>query len=103
MQQRNADLPEDQRIMFRIGINIGDVIVQDGDVFGDGVNIAARLESIARPGGVCVRLCPSLALAYGYRARLKPRNPVPPVITIRSVGLTLSNHTIPSDNSRLST
>jgi TolB-like protein/class 3 adenylate cyclase/Tfp pilus assembly protein PilF len=54
MQQRNADLPEDQRIMFRIGINIGDVIVQDGDVFGDGVNIAARLESIARPGGVCV-------------------------------------------------
>ncbi len=45
---------EDQRIEFRIGINLGDVIVEDGDIFGDGVNVAARLEALAEPGGICV-------------------------------------------------
>ena len=45
---------EDRRIAFRVGINVGDVIVEPHDVFGDGVNIAARLESIAEPGGICV-------------------------------------------------
>ena len=45
---------EDRRIAFRVGINIGDVIVEPHDVFGDGVNIAARLESIAEPGGICI-------------------------------------------------
>jgi class 3 adenylate cyclase len=45
---------EDRRIAFRVGINIGDVIVEPHDIFGDGVNIAARLESIAEPGGVCI-------------------------------------------------
>ena len=54
MRARNADVAEARRIVFRIGVNIGDVIVQDQDVFGDGVNIAARLESLAEPGGVCL-------------------------------------------------
>src|SRR5215203_2315353 len=45
---------EDSRITFRVGINIGDVIVEPDDIFGDGVNIAARLESIAEPGGICI-------------------------------------------------
>ena len=45
---------EDMRIAFRVGINIGDVIVEPHDIFGDGVNIAARLESIAEPGGMCI-------------------------------------------------
>src|SRR6202043_1005177 len=45
---------EDRRIAFRVGINIGDVIVEPHDIFGDGVNIAARLESIAEPGGICI-------------------------------------------------
>src|SRR5207302_3089255 len=44
----------DRRIEFRIGINIGDVVVEDGDIFGDGVNVAARLEGLAEPGGICV-------------------------------------------------
>jgi adenylate cyclase len=54
MRERNADVAEDRRIEFRIGINLGDVIVDDDDIFGEGVNVAARLESIAKPGGVAV-------------------------------------------------
>ncbi|MGH6895500.1 MAG: adenylate/guanylate cyclase domain-containing protein [Geminicoccaceae bacterium] len=52
--ERQADVPEDQRIAFRIGINIGDIIIEDDDIYGDGVNIAARLEQLAEPGGICV-------------------------------------------------
>ncbi len=51
---RNAGLPEPERIVFRIGINLGDVALVDGDVYGDGVNVAARLEQLAEPGGVMV-------------------------------------------------
>jgi TolB-like protein len=54
MVERNESVPEDKRIELRIGIHIGDVIIEDGDIFGDGVNIAARLESIAEPGGICI-------------------------------------------------
>src|SRR5438874_1030709 len=54
MRDRNADLPQDRRIEFRIGVNLGDVIVEGDDIFGDGVNVAARLESIAEPGGITV-------------------------------------------------
>ena len=54
MRTRNAEIPQDRRIEFRIGINLGDVIAEDGDIYGDGVNIAARIESIAQPGGVAV-------------------------------------------------
>ncbi len=54
MALRNADVPEDQRIAYRIGVNIGDIIVEDDDIYGDGVNVAARLEALADPGGVCV-------------------------------------------------
>ena len=54
MRRRNADVPEDRRIQFRIGINLGDIIFDDGDIYGDGVNIAARLEQLAEVGGVCV-------------------------------------------------
>jgi adenylate cyclase len=54
MADRNAEIPEDKRITFRIGVNLGDVIVEDPDIFGDGVNLAARLEALAEPGGICV-------------------------------------------------
>jgi adenylate cyclase len=54
MALRNADVPEDQRITYRIGINIGDIIVEGEDIYGDGVNIAARMEGLAEPGGVCI-------------------------------------------------
>jgi len=54
MVERNAHVPEDRRMLFRIGINLGDVLIQDEDILGDGVNVAARLEGIAEPGGICV-------------------------------------------------
>jgi len=54
MAERNAGVAPDRRIEFRIGINLGDVIVEDGDIFGDGVNVAARLENLAESGGICV-------------------------------------------------
>ena len=54
MAVRNADQPEDRRIEFWVGINLGDIIVRGSDILGDGVNIAARLEALAMPGGVCV-------------------------------------------------
>jgi adenylate cyclase len=54
MAERNAAIPDERRIEFRIGINVGDIIIDDSDIFGDGVNIAARLEGLAKPGGICV-------------------------------------------------
>ena len=52
--ERNAAIPEDRRIEFRIGINVGDIIIDEGDIYGDGVNIAARLEPLAEPGAICL-------------------------------------------------
>ena len=54
MATRNAEVPQDKRIEFRIGIHQGDVVIEGGDIFGDGVNVAARLENLAKPGGICV-------------------------------------------------
>ena len=51
---RNAGVPQDRRIVYRIGINLGDVIVEGDDIYGDGVNVAARLEGLAEPGGICL-------------------------------------------------
>src|SRR3984893_16081123 len=54
MVERNADTAESKRVSFRVGVNLGDVIVEKDDIFGDGVNIAARLEALAEPGGICI-------------------------------------------------
>src|SRR6516225_10675504 len=54
LAEANSGIAADRRLSFRIGIHVGDVMVRGGDLFGDGVNIAARLQSIAEPGGVCV-------------------------------------------------
>ena len=54
MAERNSAVPEDRRIEFRIGINVGDIIIDEGDIYGDGVNIAARVETLASPGAICL-------------------------------------------------
>jgi adenylate cyclase len=54
MTGRNADVPGDRRIVFRIGINLGDIIIDGDDIYGNGVNVAARLEALAEPGGICL-------------------------------------------------
>jgi adenylate cyclase len=54
MQERNKDVPKNRQIVYRIGINIGDIIIEGDDIFGDGVNVAARLEGLAEPGGICI-------------------------------------------------
>jgi adenylate cyclase len=54
MRRRNADVPDEGRIQFRIGINLGDIIFDQNDIFGDGVNVAARIEPLAEVGGICV-------------------------------------------------
>jgi adenylate cyclase len=64
MAERNVAVPAGQRIEFRVGINVGDIIIEDDDIFGDGVNVAARLEGLAEPGGICV-----LEPRAGRRAR----------------------------------
>jgi class 3 adenylate cyclase len=54
MAQRNEGIPQDRRMLLRIGINLGDILIEGDDILGDGVNVAARLEGIAEPGGICI-------------------------------------------------
>lgn len=84
-QTRNAGLPENRRMAFRIGINLGDVIEEEGRIYGDGVNIAARLEAIADPGGICVsktafdHIETKLPLGYEFMGEQEVKNIVRPV------------------------
>ena len=73
MARRNADMPPARWIQFRIGINLGDVIIEDGDIFGDGVNVAARLEGLAEAGGICVSQ--AVRDQIGDRPRRRVRGP----------------------------
>ena len=68
MEDRNANLQEAERIRLRIGINLGDVMVDEGDMFGDGVNVAARIEALAAPGEICV--------SYSVREQVGEKLPV---------------------------
>jgi TolB-like protein/class 3 adenylate cyclase len=85
MRERNREVPEEQRVIYRIGINIGDIIVEDDDIYGDGVNIAARLESLAEPGGICVRrnvrnqIRDKLDLDFEDRGEIEVKNIARPV------------------------
>ncbi|MBV8336524.1 MAG: adenylate/guanylate cyclase domain-containing protein, partial [Alphaproteobacteria bacterium] len=54
MALRNDDVPSERRVQFRIGINVGDIVIEADDIYGDGVNVAARLETLAEPGGICI-------------------------------------------------
>jgi class 3 adenylate cyclase/pimeloyl-ACP methyl ester carboxylesterase len=80
MTTRNLDVPEDRRIVFRIGVHLGDVIVEGDDIYGEGVNIAARLEGLAEPGGICIsgqafdQVESKVALGYRDRGERQVKN-----------------------------
>jgi adenylate cyclase len=85
MARRNRDMPASRSLLYRIGINLGDVIVDESDIFGDGVNVAARLESIAEPGGICIsaavhdQVGERLEVAYEDLGEQKVKNIAQPV------------------------
>ena len=91
LKEKNAELPEHRQMQFRIGINLGDVIVEGERLYGDGVNIAARLESLAIPGGICIsgtvydQVENKLALNYDYQGEQTVKNIAKPVRTYRVV------------------
>src|SRR5437870_7438550 len=89
MSAANATLPENKQIVLRIGVNLGDVIVQGSDLYGDGVNLAARLEGLAEPGGVCIsetayqHVRQKLPLAYQDLGEQQVKNFAEPVRVYR--------------------
>jgi adenylate cyclase len=91
MEERNAGVSPERRIEFRIGINLGDIIIDEGDIFGDGVNIAARLEALADPGGICVsrvvrdQVRDKLDFAFGDMGEQQVKNIARPVRVHRVV------------------
>src|SRR5205085_12372991 len=80
MVDREPDVTDERRISFRIGVNLGDVIVEEHDIFGDGVNVAARLEALAEPGGICIsrtvrdQIRDKLAYAFEDRGEQSVKN-----------------------------
>ncbi len=89
MAERDADMPVDRRIEFRIGINLGDIIIEEEDIYGDGVNIAARLEALAEPGGICItrvvhdQVCDKLDFAFEDLGEQQVKNIARPVHVYR--------------------
>ena len=85
MQEREADVPEERRIVYRIGVNLGDIVIEGDDVMGDGVNVAARLEALANPGEVLIsgtafdHLKKKLEYGYHFRGERKVKNITDPV------------------------
>src|SRR5207244_1487597 len=85
LKVRNAELPDPRKMEFRIGLNVGDVIVEGERLYGDGVNIAARLEGLAEPGGICIsgtvhdQVKNKLALRYEYLGEQAVKNIAEPV------------------------
>jgi adenylate cyclase len=89
LAERNIGMPAESRIEFRIGINLGDIIIDGDDIFGDGVNVAARLEALAEPGGICVsrvvrdQVCDKLDIAFEDRGERQVKNIARPVHVYR--------------------
>jgi TolB-like protein/Flp pilus assembly protein TadD len=98
----NADLPADQRVEFRVGVNLGDVIEDRGDIYGEGVNVAARLESLADPGGVCisesvkVAIGSKLSCEYESMGQQRVKNIADPVQAYRVLLTSSSGAPLPS-------
>src|SRR5262249_46690282 len=107
MVEHNATIAQNQRIELRMGLNVGDVVVEDGDIFGDGVNVAARLEGLAEPGGICVSArvqedaAGKLDLAFEDLGDQQLKNIARPVRVYRvrnSIAAKISSPTLPLPN-----
>ena len=91
MGERDADASEDRRIFYRVGINIGDIVVEEDDIYGDGVNVAARLEGLADPGGICVarnvynQVKDKLDLTFDHLGEKEVKNIAEPITVYRVV------------------
>jgi adenylate cyclase len=89
LAERNAELPEERKMQFRIGVNLGDVYEEGGRIYGDGVNIAARMESLAEPGGICISgtvydsIVVKLGLEYDYLGEQTVKNIPEPIRSYR--------------------
>jgi adenylate cyclase len=89
LAERNKDLPENRKLQFRAGVNLGDIVVDGAEIYGDGVNVAARLEALAVPGGICVsrtvfnHVKGKVELGFEYLGEKKVKNIVEPVETYR--------------------
>src|SRR5712692_7040559 len=92
LKVRNVELPDQRQMEFRMGINVGDVVVEEEKLYGDGVNIAARLEGLAEPGGICIsgtvhdQVENKLALSYEYLGEQTVKNIAKPVRVFRVQG-----------------
>lgn len=91
MRERNANVPENRQIVYRIGINIGDIVVEGDDIYGDGVNVAARLERLADPGGICLarnvfnQVKDKLDLTFDHLGEKEVKNIAEPVTVYRVI------------------
>ena len=96
MVERNAEIPVERRVEFRVGINLGDIMIDEGDIYGDGVNVAARLEGLADPGGICVsrvvydQVRDRLDLAFEDMGEQQVKNIARPVRVYRIIRLASS-------------
>ena len=105
MAERNDGIPQDQRMLFRIGINLGDILIEGDDILGDGVNIAARLEGIATPGGICIsgsahdQVCGKVAVEFADLGEQNLKNIARPVrayaVKRNGLGLNKQNDAVP--------
>src|SRR4029077_3578951 len=107
MAERNASVAPDKRLDFRIGINVGDIIIDGDDIFGDGVNVAARLEALADPGGICVsrvvrdQVLDKLSFAFEDLGPQEVKNIVRPVDVYRvSLDAEAPAHAVPRQEQR---
>ncbi len=112
ISSRNAELADDRKLIFRMGVNVGDVMIRDGDLFGDGVNVAARLEGLAEAGGVCIsgsvfeQIKHKLSLGFEDMGQQQVKNIADPVTAYRlvprqvSVSVDATAATKPSDGKR---
>src|SRR5207248_10620204 len=91
MATSNTAVPAERRIDFRIGLNLGDIIIDENDIFGDGVNVAARLETLAEPGGICVsrvvrdQVRDNLAISFEDMGEQQVKNIARPVRAYRAL------------------